>query len=243
MASRDIFLVSPHCDDVAYSLGGRLAAKRLPLDRCELLTVFTASPYCPLGSFRPEEVAKITELRLAEDREFCRRLGIAHFHYHLPEATLRSGYARLEDVRVSRSAALRDPILGTVCSLLTDLRQSRDPSYVFVPVAIGGHADHWIVRVACEFVFEGEKRLVYYEDLPYAGYISEEDLEGQLKSISGTARGSILPESGWLGEKLALLRTYRCQVSDCDVNAVIMSTTRIGGERIWLPEGVSLSEL
>lgn len=226
-----IVLLSPHCDDIAYSLGGSLAAAKLPLGRCQIHTVFTRSAYCPFGELPETDVDGITALRLAEDRRFAKEVGVAVSHYDLPEPLLRGGYPSLESILVSRDRASSDPILNAAREVMLRIKRDRGPSCVFSPLAVGGHADHWIVRLAAESVFEG--MIVYYEDLPYAGYFDEDRLAEELRSLPPRSQAVILPDDGWIEKKLALLNVYKSQIAPSDIAAVIASARRIGGERVW----------
>jgi hypothetical protein len=82
---RTIF-ISPHADDIAYSLGGSILTSFFPRPFL-IVTAFTRSITAPYytGS---HDVATVSRIRAREDDVFARRTGSDLLRWDLPEATL-----------------------------------------------------------------------------------------------------------------------------------------------------------
>ncbi len=230
---RKVILFSPHCDDIAYSLTGRILAGRESAQECVVATVFTRStfaPYSPLCS--SGDVEQITCLRLGEELEFCRSLGLAHVGLGLPEAPLR-GFDLVDDLFTTKRRVDDDPIQPEVERLLGELSSVCRPDRVYCPLGIAGHVDHLIVRQAIESVFVGVCPVHYYEDLPYAGELTDEEYHESLTNYAAGLRPETIV-GDWLDRKLALLGGYTSQVAAKDKQSVRDHTRRVGGERGWV---------
>ena len=149
--------VSPHLDDVAFSCAG--TAMLLARDGWDVtvVTVFTrsvANPSgfalnCQLDKGLPREVDYMA-MRREEDREFCRRAGLAEpLHLDFPEAPHR-GYTCAADL----FNGIHGDDSVTIPEFSADL--------VFAPQGLGNHVDHLqVVRAITE-------PTVRYQDAPYA---------------------------------------------------------------------------
>jgi len=161
-ANNNIYL-SPHHDDIAFSLGARIAAE--PGGR--LVNLFTRSGYVAGAALdqAPEAatIARISALRLAEDEAFAGRYGLERIDLGLDESPVRGRSPW--DLR-----GLADDIAQLRAPLTTLLRKA-GRARVFCPAGIGGHVNHLAVRaVVIELLPELERRgeVLFYEDLPYA---------------------------------------------------------------------------
>jgi len=102
---------------------------------------------------------------MAEDRRFFAHARVAELRWlGLLDAPLR---------RLGVSNVFAAPVeAGDIAAVRRALEPLLSPSVcLLVPMAFGGHLDH---RVACAFHAEGRCRLVFYEDLPYAGFMPME---------------------------------------------------------------------
>jgi LmbE family N-acetylglucosaminyl deacetylase len=172
--SEQVFL-SAHLDDAVYSCGGLIHHQVQAGQACSVLTVFAGSP--PPGELSafaeelhtrwgtPEGPAAI---RREEDLEACARLGAAALHFGIPEALYRQGqdakplYPSEEAIFGSVHPEDR-PIVSALTEALGEVGLAG--SQVYVPLAIGGHIDHKILRAAAEALAQP---VWYYRDLPYA---------------------------------------------------------------------------
>lgn len=168
----DVVVLSPHRDDAAFSCGlllSRLMEARTYVRIANICTFSDYAPYARLAD-TADPVADITALRAEEDAGFVQSLEAAfppgEKYVHLldlgwKDAPLRHAIAT-EDVLAGR------PVLADeVVRLAAALRSIAPASLVLVPLALGGHIDHRLVREAAMDAWPACK-LVFYEDLPYA---------------------------------------------------------------------------
>ncbi|RJP81051.1 MAG: hypothetical protein C4524_02545 [Candidatus Zixiibacteriota bacterium] len=188
-APAGVAALSPHCDDLAFSLGGAIWDRRFaPL---QPIGIFSHSAFSyRLRTTDPEVVSRE---RKAEDCRFYFRFPWARPPRWLdrPDAPLRLGIDYLEAVRVKP-----DPADEAEARVIADLlRPMLDPGFlVLAPLALGGHVDHRIVRMAAGLLVNSGREVIFYEDLPYAG-------QGEVEKIPETV-AAVEQETG---------RTYRPQ--------------------------------
>ena len=167
MTSPGHLFLSPHLDDAVWSCGGRIAQLTRRGAKVVVATVFSG-----LLDRQPNDGwRRIANnwFRANENRAALRVLGAESLNLGFIEAALRRKhgeefiYPTLASVLNSEYSAgeLILPFLVKDISLL--LRDAWES--INVPVAIGTHVDHVLVRQAAEQATD--KRLTYYEDFPY----------------------------------------------------------------------------
>ena len=182
--NKPIFLfISPHLDDAALSCGGGIRGMVNAGQRVVVATVFTADAPTrqPLSwlAQRNHRAWGIVErpfaVRCIEDLKAIRKLGAEPLHLGFLDIIYRvsAGGAPLYQKTVigvpvhDSDWALHMPMLQAKFRSLAEQFADR-PLYVLSPLALGGHADHVLVRRAVESVWAAEQ-ILYYEDFPYAG--------------------------------------------------------------------------
>ena len=222
MASRDRgahLYLSPHLDDVVFSCGGRIWQQGQASESVVVVTVFAGAPD-PTASFSPyarelherwgHPVEAVKE-RQREDRQALALLGAEAVHWDYRDCiyrrTPRGDYAYASEAALwgemhPSEAALAQRLTGRIRDL-----PLRPEGALYVPLAVGGHVDHRIVRRAAEMC---GRELIYYEDFPYA-----EDPEDVSAALAGRRWKSELvslpPEA--LEAKIAAIARYRSQIS------------------------------
>ena len=241
--------LSPHLDDVALSCGGRVWQQAQGGTFVRVITVFAGAPDPDqrLSPFAQELHARwgtpvdAVRTRRTEDSEALGILGAQAVHWRFQDCVYRrsaQGHFPYPD-----EEALWGPIDPADGSLVRQLRDRigglclGSSGHLYVPLAVGGHVDHRIVRRAAE---QSGARLTYYEDFPYA-----EDAESVTTAIGNRAWN---PEVVTLSEealrtKVAALARYRSQVSTFWQGSEEMAASvrgyaeRLGGEapaeRYW----------
>lgn len=176
--------------------------------------------------------------RRKEDEAACRALGAEVHHAAIPDAIYRfdpaSDAPLYPDLRLVFGVMHpQDWALTRCMAVLRELPQAQE---VYVPLGVGGHVDHKLVRRAAESVFPTE-RIRYYEDFPYA------------KRRFAVSR-VIWPPWRWRSEVLRLSAEAleaRCRASllyssqlemlsgggERLVQRIKTYVRRVGGERIW----------
>jgi LmbE family N-acetylglucosaminyl deacetylase len=166
--------LSPHFDDAVLSCGGLIWEQSHSGIAVEIWTICAGEP--PPGEISPfarrvqDEWAlgtavETVALRRVEDQNAARRVGAGVVHFDVPDAIYRRtstgslGYPEAIFVPLNpREAGLVAGVAGLVSGKVNQY------DTLVVPMAIGGHVDHRIVRAAAETL---GRPLWYYADVPY----------------------------------------------------------------------------
>lgn len=245
--SYDAVYLSPHLDDVVLSCGGRIHDLRAAGKSVLVVTVGCGEPPGeppPLAAklhrawgMEGAPSATVVAHRRAEDLAACAVLGADALHWDLPEAVYRlhpaTGepfYRTLADLFAPLSPADRPSVLR-VAERLADLPAHRE---LHVPLAVGGHVDHYVTRRAAEQRFGSN--LVYYEELPYGR--RRRDVRRLTRTVGW--RGEAVPVSAeGLKAKVRAVGEYRSQIRALFGGPrrmrwqVRRDMRRLGGERVW----------
>lgn len=206
-ADSTIYL-SPHYDDIAFSLGARVATE--PGGR--LINLFTRSGYVagtPVDHWPDAAtIDRVMRLRQAEDTAFSQRYGLQRLDLGLEEPPVRK--------RIPWDlTGLADDIEQVRAPLTELLGAGPRGSRIFCPAGIGGHVNHLAVRaVVIELLPELERRgeVLFYEDLPYAS--SSRARRRWLPDLRMALDGRRLRRRTWAAgivEKLAAVNLYPSQ--------------------------------
>jgi LmbE family N-acetylglucosaminyl deacetylase len=187
-----VFLVSPHLDDAVFSAGGLMMefkSQEVPMTLINVFTKPSEPPYSIsakryLTRCGYKDADKLFEERIKEDKEavdlagakiinlgyvdaLWRRRGttglfnilskfIPEFDYIYPLFRFSMAYGKisLADLKTAKE----------IETTLKALISGENNSVIFIPLAIGHHVDHLIVRNICSR-FETKK--VYWADYPY----------------------------------------------------------------------------
>lgn len=201
----DFLYLSPHLDDAVLSCGGSIHQRARRGERVVVLTVCAGMPPAgPLSPFAaalharwgaaveaaPAAAAEVVTLRRAEDAAALRQLGATGVHLDVPDCIYRRDaqtgrwlydgedaiFGSLDRHDRERAAVIAGQIAG-----VDGLSHA---AAVYVPLAVGGHVDHQLVRLAAELGVGQEGELYFYEDFPYS------EREGRLRQV-------LRPPEGW----------------------------------------------
>ncbi|MCB1054945.1 MAG: HAD hydrolase-like protein [Acidobacteria bacterium] len=213
-----VLLVSPHSDDIAFSLGGALAAGLFDGWRRHQCTIFVTSCHAP---YAPELTTgdAVTAVRRAEDDAFCAFHDIELERGDLAETLVR-GYPSIASIFEPRRPA-DDPLFGTTCELVARLVRGFD--LVIAPLGVGRHIEHVMVREACR---RARPDTLFYEDLPYAGDLSTDELDAWAVEHLPGASCLAVDVSAHLGTKSDRLLAYGSQVAPADLDKVLEHSRR-----------------
>ncbi|HBY92991.1 MAG: PIG-L family deacetylase [Ardenticatenaceae bacterium] len=227
-------VISPHADDAALSLGGSLH-RRVFRSPVTLVTVFGRSNYMRDGF--QADWREVTRQRNDEDRTFAASLGLRLRYLDLPEAALR------EELYTDRLfAATPQAEFVAPAELEIALRQTLHelrPTYLVVPLGLGNHRDHLLVRrAAVELAREMPVLLAYYEDLPYAASLSQKAIRQHCRSLDAGLYPLYISIGSVFGRKIEALSFYKSQMRPRDLSAVRRHGFRWcrseAHERIWV---------
>jgi hypothetical protein len=240
---RELTIVSPHRDDVPFSLSLALSRWRCLPIKLQVLTVFTVSVYAPragtvIGDSQDLQ-SQITSLRQREDRrvfnliEKDMKLEALGFL----DAPLRLGIGA-EAVCHQHGRAIESQ--PEVELLSRHFRKYFIRGLVLAPLALGDHVDHLTVRTAA-IESSRPQRLGFYEDLPYATWVPEPALRKAVSDAEHRTgvplRGCIIRRKHYIARKRNIIGRYQSQVGPNDTLAIARFGIRYGGgERIWIPK-------
>lgn len=225
-SGRQRIYLSPHHDDIAFSLGALVARE----PGGTLVDLFTRSGYVAGMSWRdPISTARVDEisaLRRLEDAAFAERFALERLDLGLAEPSLHGRDPFAAGGVAEDAEALREPLAAALAGLL-----ERGPCRVFCPAAIGGHVNHLATRaVVLELwpALGAGHELLFYEDLPYAG--SRRKRRRGLADLRTATGGRMLRRAAWRAgaDKLAAVNLYPSQHK-----APLRSLWRFSPSALW----------
>lgn len=207
--------LSPHFDDIAYSLGEWVNTH----PGGTLVDIFTRSAYLAQGASKglpqPEEVERISALRDAEDRMFAGAAQLERICLGAEEPRLRGRTIREIEGLPEDIEQIRGPLSGVL-----DAFAARGPFQLFCPAGIGGHVNHLATRaVTIEWLLAGPRQVMvcFYEDLPYAARRAQR--RSGLRDLRAAIPGRLKRRAwGVTDAKLRQVRLYPSQVRQLPQN-------------------------
>lgn len=237
MSSIRVFYISPHPDDVAFSCFVAIRNSIASSEAAHLITIFSESDWTAQLGFVPELKDSISMLRRREDMAFTARLRCERTEFFLPDSNVR-GYS--ERKRYTSEPRF-DPIMSQINEKIEDLMSDIGaPDRVFLPLGLGNHIDHLLTRNLCRDRFPNHSEISFYEDLPYAFGIEEDDIFLVAESIKLHLQPVLTDLSALWAEKSEAIRTYRSQLGHSTLERIASYAHRISpnrgmAERYWTP--------
>lgn len=231
LMGKRVLLLSPHADDVAYSIGGIVALLCMHTELL-LITIFGRSGWALQEALRRQSIHSVSALREREDRDYCDRRRIDYSLLPCPDS-FAMGYDEEKELRI---AADNDPRTTDTVNLIMDSVTRRMPHFVIAPCSVGGHIDHQIVRNAAQGLNQFE--VLYYEDIPYSARLPLAELDTHLIG-QGLVPAMTIDIESVLEGKCADMWGYRSQTSVLTIAEMLLHACRIGGykgqyaERLW----------
>jgi LmbE family N-acetylglucosaminyl deacetylase len=237
-------ILSPHSDDAALSLGGVLCRKIIECPT-SLITIFGRTNYLQRSAFQADHES-VTTLRKFEDLSFAKSVGVNLHYLDFPEAGLRYGPS-FEKVFADKIQT-DDCIPSNLPLVIQQIIERENPKYIYIPLGIGLHRDHLIVNRLSRMIAPHDIPFcIYYEDLPYAGYLSEGQILKHVNALHSRAEPIYVPIDNVITEKLEKLSLYRSQIRDVDQAIVRFHANRWEKdryyERVWTTSPVDLKDM
>jgi LmbE family N-acetylglucosaminyl deacetylase len=222
VSTKAIYL-SPHLDDAILSCGGSISSQALSGTEVLVVTVFAGIPstaeLSPLATElhnRWGNTQSPVVSRRQEDRNAMSILGAEFLHLGFPDAIYRSDgdsflYQSDQDLFGSLHPSDASLVAQVAASLAT--MQGLRRSAVFVPLAVGNHVDHQLVRDAVLATDSLLGPALFYEDYPYV-----ERPGGLTRALEALGPEGWMPEvkpltEGDLRAKVSAINAYRSQIS------------------------------
>lgn len=180
---KKILVVSPHLDDGILSCGPYISKCIRSGDNVTILTVFSGSIDAailpPLAKWFHSICGledDAMEIRRFEDQKACTVVNANYIHLNLHECLYRldeEGHPRytIEESIFCSDASNEQDIIDLICLMLSEHGNLNEFDEILIPLGIGRHVDHLIVRKALENLVTADnldqKKILYYEDTPY----------------------------------------------------------------------------
>jgi hypothetical protein len=239
----ELTIVSPHRDDVPFSLYLSLSRWRSLPVKLNIVTVFTVSCYAPRVGIvaRDSDTLRstVTSLRKREDRRVFNLIDkkIAVEDLGFLDAPLRLGITADLVCKPQSSPIESQP---EVEALSREFRKYFVRGLVLAPLALGDHIDHLTVRAAA---IRGSvpHKLAFYEDLPYATWVSQPSLRQAVahaeRNTGVPLKGSVVRRKAYIIRKRNVVGRYQSQISRSEADAIARFAVNYrSGERIWVPK-------
>lgn len=258
-----IVVISPHRDDVAFSLSLAVAGWLQQGHEVEVVCCFTQTAYAPLAAAAPqgpERVKWISALRQGEDEAWADAIlrlsgrplnNSAKGKLRMVDRTLRDAPLRL-GVAIERVCSTAPKAGDAVGHIIATYIAGCGPQALLLPLAVGTHVDHVTARDAgiCALrALRSECACAFYEDLPYAtrpgaadelGAVADATTLRLLCGFVGLAGDANAAEA----QKLRLISCYRSQVTAEEMQTIAAFCQRYGGrERVWANAAFLASDL
>lgn len=228
-------ILSPHLDDAALSCGGRMLGDQSVL----VVNVFNKGAWWRF----PHTIAdadRIQACRNVEEAMVSRLSGAVIKSLDLPEALLR-GHPMAE-LFTAKPDARDAEVAGHIRQAVAALAHEHPLVHWFLPLAVGEHIDHHIVRdAAIKALADAQVKpthVHFYEDLPYAAKLGPE-ADFSTRIPGQTLREESLDIEDQLPWKLELLRAYWSQFRLGDFAELGRYAKAVGGseaaEIMWTP--------
>lgn len=208
--------ISPHLDDAVLSCGGLIREQTSSKTPVEIWTVCTMDP--PSEKISPFANLQHTQwgagmdafsMRRSEDIAACQLMGARYRHLPFLDCIYRQSkdgfWLYASEQAIFGDLSVEDA--ATLYTLQTFLAAILKPDDILVvPLTIGKHVDHQMVRIATEGL---GRPLLYYADLPYAIDHPEKIDEATLNFKSQLFEVSHQNLASWQNASLA----YRSQLN------------------------------
>ena len=264
-----IFL-SPHLDDAVLSCGGTLAHLRRNAVPVTVVSIFAGEisntePLSPFAAAMHQfwgAPADVIALRRAEDRAALAHFGLQPHWLSFKDAIYRGEPARGEwfytenpELFGAIHPAERD-FPQKIAAALRDFLHRENlldtPATFYVPLAIGNHVDHQLVRQAAKYLARPGDAVFFYEDYPYVQWNPADRARalretGDLWRATGFREKIISLTDADVQTKMDAIAEYRSQLAilfggEAEMRAQVRAFTAESGhpaEKFWERENSS----
>lgn len=202
-------IISPHCDDAGFSLGGAISSGALgsPV----IVNVFSRTSYTVAGR---GNIAAVTARRKVEEVN-----ALGGFAKSIKFLDLLDAFDD-PDRSTRRRRDVADQVIDAACTIAKHPREWR----ILLPCGVGGHEDHQLVNTLADRL-RTDYEVWCYEDLPYA--------------TSGRAWARVPPSDGVktlpgdVKQKEMVIRRYSCQLTPLLSCSILRYYVYQGGEVLY----------
>lgn len=235
-----IVYISPHLDDAVLSCGGLIYEQTQQGETVEIWTITAGSPkeeelpeFARLLHMAWGTSADATAERRLEDLEACSILTAQAVHLKWLDCIYRfknNGEALIQE---NDDLFVSNPEEELIEEIAAFLRQNTPAhAHLVIPMGIGGHMDHRLVKAAAE---KSNLTATYYADYPYVSNHVEE--LAKLESEYWQRIPAVISEEGLLTWQKAIA-AYKSQLgtfweNETELHLAIANYCAGGGGRLW----------
>lgn len=230
-------ILSPHSDDVAFSLSAFIINNNLK--DTHVLTLFSRSTCTVKNEVTDVEI--VTRIRKKEDEQFFKlcKSKVELFYFDFLDAPIRLNIKE-ENVCSSYNSTLDESLLNKIEYALLDL--TTNDSIILSPLGLGRHIDHLLVRDVAFRLLQSNYKVGFYEDLPYAGTITLLETKTIINQINTdynlNLKPAILNSNMTIDEKVRTCSIYSSQIENSTIERIKAYHSQFDftlvSERIWL---------
>ena len=242
----NIFVLSPHRDDAAFSLSLALIQWLDASHSVTLLNCFTRSVYARFSdadfAHPNDQMSYVSAMRRREDELFLKRLpGATEKNLKMMDLNLKDAALRLrrsEEELCTLGSDFEDPALPKIRKRLSSLTADGDIDALVVPLALGENIDHRTVRAAA-LPFSACLPCAFFEDLPCPAHaVADVDTQTYPNAFNGQAVEPLVPVFCRVPSGRAIKRRlslgYASQIDEVTADAISDFSLRYNqGERLW----------
>jgi LmbE family N-acetylglucosaminyl deacetylase len=235
-----IIVVSPHLNDAAFSLSLAIESWIAARHKVVVLNCFSRSQDALYSDFESvhanDRPSFVTALRRREDAAWNRQFGsgLTVVDLNMKDAPLRL-HCSAEEV-YGLTINPEDKWLLKIRKAI----EAQIPNAVLLPLGLGGHMDHLVVRQAGIPFASSDAPCGFYEDI--ASIASTEQIEEQVENLSRELKAVLAPAfaaapcdvADATARKRRAALHYDSQIDDAEVNRIAtLCNLYQGRERIW----------
>jgi LmbE family N-acetylglucosaminyl deacetylase len=222
-------IIAPHLDDAALSVGSAILAGSLG-KRPHIVVVFSISNYT-LETPGTGDVEAVTRTRRNEETTAGRVMKASVEFLDYGEPLVRGACSDFGDLFNRDFDPTTDPLYRQLVDEIRKIKEGLQPKLMIFPLSLGNHRDHILLNsIGLHLLGESETRIMFFEDLPYAGIMEQADIieVGSSKGLKPYAVPGVDLET-----KLLLLKTYKSQLDEFDFELIRMYYDMRTSEHLW----------
>jgi LmbE family N-acetylglucosaminyl deacetylase len=224
-----LYILSPHIDDAAFGLALTISKCASNNISVTIINCFTVTKWTAIAVDN-KAIEAVSILRKTEDAEFYKAINnnISIINLDLLDAPLRNGYIFQQQPFQQNELELIDELKA--------LLEKHVDGVLLSPLGIGNHIDHAICRAAVLKLYKNIN-VLFYEDLPYARRITQQQVEAHIKELENELCVKLSNHTDGLLEctinKEQAVRLYKSQMNDEIASEIVAHLNELKGERIW----------
>lgn len=238
ITEKNVLCLSPHCDDLAFSMSGLFSELPKYAKSVKVKVVFSRSSHQFHDPERTDLVDKVTKFRQVEDVAYFEKVlsdiqNVAWLNYLDTPLRQNHSFREICNTRFLYSAdlALISRLHGEILGDLSTV------DIVFAPAAIGSHIDHRIVRNVALIAQQNYNfELFLYEDMPYTAKLNSPTKISEIMSLIAQFWSATIVANSYENPKLmdikrSSMNHYPSQTNTEEIDCVVEYTQN--RERFW----------